>query len=84
MRRSESGSMMAPRPVKRCASAPTDSTPGPWTVDFLEVEAVNIEGAIIHMKKIHVPWGRVLEYERVPSPSKLMPVASRLTLGPSG
>ena len=42
--------------------------PGPWTVDFLEVEAVNVEGAIIHMKKVHVPWGRVLEYERVRIP----------------
>jgi len=49
--------------------------PGPWTVDFLEVEAVNVEAAIIHMKKIHVPWGRVLEYERVRLPvEQLMPV----------
>ena len=48
--------------------------PGPWTVDFLEVEAVNVEGAIIHMKKVHVPWGRVLEYERVRLPvEQLMP-----------
>jgi hypothetical protein len=35
---------------------------------------VNVEGAIIHMKKIHVPWGRVLEYERVRIPvDQLMP-----------
>ena len=48
--------------------------PGPLTVDFLEVEAVNVEGAIIHMKKVHVPWGRVLEYERVRIPvDQLMP-----------
>ena len=48
--------------------------PGPWTVDFLEVEAVNVEGAMIHMKKVHVPWGRVLEYERVRLPvEQLMP-----------
>jgi alkylated DNA nucleotide flippase Atl1 len=48
--------------------------PGPWTVDFLEVEAVNVEGAIIHMRKVHVPWGRVLEYERVRLPvEQLMP-----------
>lgn len=48
--------------------------PGPWTVDFLEVEAVNVEGAIIHMKKVYVPWSRVLEYERVRLPvEQLMP-----------
>jgi len=44
--------------------------PGPWTADLLVVEAVNIEAATIHLKKIHVPWGRVLEYERVPLPAK--------------
>lgn len=43
---------------------------GPWTADLLVVEAVNIEAATIHLKKIHVPWGRVLEYERVPVPVK--------------
>jgi uncharacterized protein (UPF0248 family) len=49
--------------------------PGPWTVDFLEVEAVNVEGATIHMRKVHVPWGRVLEYERVRLPvEQLTPV----------
>jgi uncharacterized protein (UPF0248 family) len=44
--------------------------PSPWTADLLVVEAVNIEAATIHLKKIHVPWGRVLEYERVPLPVK--------------
>jgi uncharacterized protein (UPF0248 family) len=39
--------------------------PGPWTADFLVVEALNVETATIHLKKVHVPWGRVLEYERV-------------------
>ena len=41
---------------------------GPWTADFLVVDAVNVEAATIHLTKIHVPWGRVLEYERVPLP----------------
>jgi len=44
--------------------------PGPWTADLLVVDAVNIEAATIHLKKIHVPWGRILEYERVPLPVK--------------
>lgn len=44
--------------------------PGPWTADLLVVEAVNIEAATIHLKKIHVPWGRILEYERIPLPAK--------------
>ena len=48
--------------------------PGPWTVDFLVVEAVNVEAATIHMRKIYVPWGRVLEYERIHLPAEhLMP-----------
>ena len=42
--------------------------PGSWTADFLVVQALNVETATIHLKKIHVPWGRVLEYERVPLP----------------
>jgi uncharacterized protein (UPF0248 family) len=49
--------------------------PGPWTLDFLVVEAVNVEGAVIHLHKIYVPWGRVLEYERVRLPAEqLLPV----------
>ncbi|HZB78760.1 MAG TPA: hypothetical protein VE522_02795 [Actinomycetota bacterium] len=39
--------------------------PGPWTADFLVVEAMNVENATIHLRQIHVPWGRILEYERV-------------------
>jgi uncharacterized protein (UPF0248 family) len=39
--------------------------PGPWTADFLVVDAVNVEAATMYLQKIHVPWGRILEYERV-------------------
>lgn len=39
--------------------------PGPWTADFLIEGAVNVETATLHLTKIHVPWGRVLEYERM-------------------
>lgn len=39
--------------------------PGPWTADFLVEEGVNVETATRHLTKIHVPWGRILEYERV-------------------
>jgi uncharacterized protein (UPF0248 family) len=39
--------------------------PGPWGVDLLVVEAVNVEAVTIHLKKIHVPWGRIFEYERI-------------------
>ncbi len=42
--------------------------PGQWTADFLVEEAVNTEAGTIHLTKIHVPWGRVLEYERVHQP----------------
>jgi len=43
--------------------------PGPWTADFLVVEAVNVEAATLHLKKIHVPWARIFEYERVRFPA---------------
>jgi uncharacterized protein (UPF0248 family) len=49
----------------------------PWTADLLVVDAVNVEGATIHLKKIHVPWGRVLEYERVPLPVEHLLLAER-------
>jgi|SRR5688500_16903823 uncharacterized protein (UPF0248 family) len=39
--------------------------PGPWTADFLVVEAMNVATSTIHLKKIHVPWGRIFQYERV-------------------
>lgn len=40
--------------------------PGPWTVDLLVERALLVEAGLFHLTKIHVPWGRVLEYERIP------------------
>jgi uncharacterized protein (UPF0248 family) len=37
---------------------------GPWTADLLVERVVNVETATIHLTKVHVPWGRVYEYER--------------------
>jgi hypothetical protein len=39
---------------------------GALTADFLVERAVNVEGGVLHLTKIHVPWSRVLEYERLP------------------
>jgi uncharacterized protein (UPF0248 family) len=39
--------------------------PGQFTADFLLEEAVDVETATITFTKIHVPWSRILEYERV-------------------
>jgi uncharacterized protein (UPF0248 family) len=39
--------------------------PGPWTADFLVEDAVDVERATIHLRKLYVPWSRILEYERV-------------------
>lgn len=39
---------------------------GSWTADFLVERALNVEAGILHLTKIHVPWTRVLEYERLP------------------
>lgn len=39
---------------------------GTWTADFLVERTLDIEGGIVHLTKIHVPWDRVLEYERLP------------------
>ena len=39
---------------------------GTSTADFLVERTLDIEGGIVHLTKIHVPWGRVLEYERLP------------------
>jgi uncharacterized protein (UPF0248 family) len=50
---------------------------GQLTADLLVVDAVNVEGATIHLTKIHVPWGRVLEYERVRLPVEDLLVAER-------
>jgi uncharacterized protein (UPF0248 family) len=41
---------------------------GPWTVDLMVERALNVEAGIFHVTKIHIPWGRVLEYERLPAP----------------
>ena len=40
---------------------------GAWTADFLVERTLDIEGGVVHLTKIHVPWGRVLEYERLPA-----------------
>jgi uncharacterized protein (UPF0248 family) len=37
-----------------------------WTADFLVERTLDIEGGVVHLTKIHVPWNRVLEYERLP------------------
>ncbi|MCD6022224.1 MAG: hypothetical protein K0R20_1934 [Actinomycetia bacterium] len=39
---------------------------GTWTADFLMERTLDIEGGVVHLTKIHVPWNRVLEYERLP------------------
>jgi hypothetical protein len=41
---------------------------GQWTVDLLVERALNVEAGLFHVTKIHVPWMRVLEYERLPVP----------------
>jgi hypothetical protein len=40
---------------------------GVWTADFLVERTLDIEAAVVHLTKIHVPWSRVLEYERLPA-----------------
>jgi len=45
--------------------------PGPWTGDFLLEGAVNVETETLHLTKVHVPWGRILEYERMFLPAVL-------------
>ena len=37
-----------------------------WTADFLVERALNVEAGMLHLTKVHVPWSRVLEYERLP------------------
>jgi alkylated DNA nucleotide flippase Atl1 len=39
---------------------------GTLTADFLVERTLDIEGGVVHLTKIHVPWNRVLEYERLP------------------
>lgn len=38
------------------------------TVDLVVERALNVEAGIFHLTKIHVPWNRVLEFERLPVP----------------
>ena len=39
-----------------------------FTADLLVERALNVEAGIFHFTKIHVPWHRVLEFERLPVP----------------
>jgi uncharacterized protein (UPF0248 family) len=39
---------------------------GTLTADFLVERTLDIEGGVVHLTKIHAPWNRVLEYERLP------------------
>lgn len=41
---------------------------GAHTADLVVERALNVEAGIFHLTKIHVPWGRVLEFERLPVP----------------
>jgi len=42
---------------------------GPYTVDMVIERALNVEAGLFHVTKIYVPWGRVLEFERLPMPT---------------
>lgn len=39
-----------------------------FTVDLVVERALNVEAGIFHLTKIHIPWDRVLEFERLPVP----------------
>lgn len=41
---------------------------GSLTADFLVERTLNVEAGEVHLTKIHVPWARVLEYERLKAP----------------
>ena len=41
---------------------------GSQTADFLVERMVDVEAGTVHLTKIHVPWARVLEYERLKAP----------------
>jgi alkylated DNA nucleotide flippase Atl1 len=45
--------------------------PGPWTADFVIEGTMNVETSTLHLTKIHVPWTRVLEYERLFAPATM-------------
>jgi hypothetical protein len=38
---------------------------GPWTAEFITEVLVDVERGVVQLMKIHVPWDRVLEYERM-------------------
>ena len=42
---------------------------GPWTAEFLVEVLVDVEHAVVRLRKIFVPWSRVLEYERLLRPA---------------
>ena len=44
---------------------------GPWTLDLLVERALIVEAGVFHLTKVHVPWSRVLEYERMPIPAEV-------------
>lgn len=44
---------------------------GAWTVDVLVERALLVEAGAYHFTKIHVPWPRVLEYERIPMAARV-------------
>jgi hypothetical protein len=39
----------------------------PYTVDVAVERALNVEAGLFHLIKLSIPWGRVLEYERLPA-----------------
>jgi hypothetical protein len=41
---------------------------GSLTADFLVERMLDVEAGEVHLTKIHVPWTRVLEYERLKAP----------------
>jgi hypothetical protein len=44
---------------------------GAWTVDVLVERALLVEAGVYHLTKLHIPWGRVLEYERMPMAARV-------------
>jgi uncharacterized protein (UPF0248 family) len=40
---------------------------GALTADFLVERMLDVDAGEVHLTKIHVPWARVLEYERLPA-----------------
>jgi hypothetical protein len=44
---------------------------GAWTVDVLLERALLVEAGVYQLTKLHIPWGRVLEYERMPMAARV-------------